>query len=408
MRAITVILALSALTICKAVTPKLHFAWKEVDYKWDSPEQRETAISAKLFIPANNLPVGVGRWNNKMFITVPRWRYGVASSLNYIDLDGPVDQPLKPYPSLKDNLVPDTATALPSNSSIISVFRVFIDPCDRLWVMDTGKSGIFGPSNQIVGPSLVIFDLKTDELLHRYFFKKSDTKENSFFGNVVVDVDKNTCDNAFAYVADLGRYAVVVYSLKQDDSWRVEHHYFHLDPFGGSFNISGLEFQWSDGVLGLALSEPRENGYRTMFFHALCSTKEFSVSTEVLRNYRQFDRFEVFKKFKLLGDRGLNTQSTSSFYDESKHVLFYTQIARDGLGCWNSQKPYTPENNPLLFSDPELFEFPVDLKLDEEHTMWFLTDRLPRFFYTSLDPNVVNFRLFSINTTEAIEGTTCQ
>lgn len=144
MRAITAILALAVLSVCKAATPTVRFAWKEVDFTWESPQQREKAISAKQFVPANNLPLGLGRWMNKLFVTIPRWKHGVASSLNYIDVDGPMDQPLKPYPSLKDNLVPDEATALPSNNSIISVFRVFIDPCDRLWVMDSGLADIYG------------------------------------------------------------------------------------------------------------------------------------------------------------------------------------------------------------------------------------------------------------------------
>lgn len=146
MRAISLVIALTAVVSCRAASPQpqLRFAWKEVDYVWDSPAQRETAIKDKIFVRANNLPLGLARWKNKVFVTVPRWKNGVASSLNYVDIDGPQDQPLKPYPSLKDNLVADTVTEIPSNSSIISVFRVFVDPCDRLWVMDTGLADILG------------------------------------------------------------------------------------------------------------------------------------------------------------------------------------------------------------------------------------------------------------------------
>lgn len=73
-------------------------------------------------------------------------------------------------------------------------------------------------------------------------------------------MDKDTCDNAFAYVPDLGAYGVVVYSLKQDDSWRIAHHYFHFEPLAGSYKVGGIEFHWTDGVFALALSEPREHG----------------------------------------------------------------------------------------------------------------------------------------------------
>lgn len=144
MRASTIVLALAVATVCKAATPQLRFAWKEVDYTWDTPADKENAIKDGIFIPEHNLPLGLARWKNKLFVTVPRWKNGVASSLNYVDLDGAQDQLLKPYPSWKDNLVADTAKDLPSNSSIISVFRVFVDACDRLWVMDSGLADILG------------------------------------------------------------------------------------------------------------------------------------------------------------------------------------------------------------------------------------------------------------------------
>ncbi|XP_032511479.2 protein yellow-like [Danaus plexippus] len=408
MNSIYCIVALSALVSCMAVKPDLRFAWKQVDYAWDNPSQRETAVKDGVFVQENNIPLGLAKWKNKLFVTVPRWKNGVASSLNYVDVDGPQDQILKPYPSMKDNLVPDLATELPTNSSIVSVFRLFVDPCDRLWVIDSGLADILGSGNQIVGPSIVIFDLKTDQLIHRYFFKVKDIKEDSFFANIVVDVDSNTCDDAYAYVPDLGAFGVVVYSLKQDDSWRVAHHYFYFDPLAGSYNVSGVVFHWTDGVFALSLSEPRENGFRTMFFHAFSSTKEFCVSTELLRNYRQINRNEAFNDFKLLGDRGENTQSSASYYDTNTSVLFYTQVNRDGVGCWNSNKPYTPENNPLLFSDPINFEFLNDLKVDSDGILWLLSDKLPRFMYQSLDPNEINYRIMSIKATDAIAGTVCE
>ncbi|XP_021189027.3 protein yellow [Helicoverpa armigera] len=408
MRAAVVVAALAVVTLCQAATPQLRFAWKQMDFTWESPEIRANAIAEKSFIPENNLPLGLARWKNKVFVTVPRWKAGVASTLNYVDIDGPQDQLLKPYPSFKDNFVPDDAKELPSNSSLISVFRVFVDECDRLWVIDSGMADIFGAGNQINGPSIVIFDLKTDQLIHRYQCKAGDMKEDSFFANIIVDVNKDTCDDAYAYIPDLGGYGVVVYSLKQDDSWRISHHYFHFEPLAGSYNVSGIEFQWTDGVFGLALSEPRDDGYRTMFFHAFSSTKEFCVSTELLRNYKSIDKIEAFHDFKLLGDRGERTQSAASYYDPKTHVLFYTQVNRDGVACWNSNKPYTPDNNPLIINDPKLFEFPNDLKVDDEGILWVLSDKLARFLYRTMDPNEINYRIFSINTTEAVEGTACQ
>lgn len=74
---------------------------------------------------------------------------------------------------------------LSSNETIISTFRIRVDECDRLWVMDTGLADILGDPKQITPPALVIFDLTTDKLIRRYTFPESDSKEDTFFANVV-------------------------------------------------------------------------------------------------------------------------------------------------------------------------------------------------------------------------------
>lgn len=64
----------------------------------------------------------------------------------------------------------------------------------------------------------------------------------------IVDVPKNRCDDAYAYVPDLGAYGVVVYSFKDGKSWRVKNNYFYFDPVSGDFNVGGVNFQWTDGI----------------------------------------------------------------------------------------------------------------------------------------------------------------
>lgn len=160
--------------------------------------------------------------------------------------------------------------------------------------MDTGLADILGNPKQIAPPALVIFDLKTDRLIRRYSFPSADVKGDTFFANVVskcllintnnritiylfnnkissklkiVDVQKSDCDNAFAYIPDLGAYGVVVYSFKEDQSWRVKHNFFHFDPLNGDYNVGGVNFQWTDGVFGMALGTPTPDGYVIMTYH---------------------------------------------------------------------------------------------------------------------------------------------
>jgi hypothetical protein len=52
------------------------------------PDQktRHAAIASGEFVQANNLILGLEVWRDKLFITVPRWKAGVASTLNYVSL----------------------------------------------------------------------------------------------------------------------------------------------------------------------------------------------------------------------------------------------------------------------------------------------------------------------------------
>lgn len=134
-----------------------------------------------------------------------RWKSGVASSLNYVKISNEESPILIPYPNWEANTIESdgqfggetaagrTAAAkatvveggLADNSTIISTFRIRVDECDRLWVMDTGLADILGNPKQIAPPALVIFDLKTDQLIKRYTFPPSDIKSDTFFANVV-------------------------------------------------------------------------------------------------------------------------------------------------------------------------------------------------------------------------------
>lgn len=171
------------------------------------------------------------------------------------------------------------------------------------------------------------------------------------------------CDKAYAYIPDLGGYGIVVYSWEQNDSWRVKHNYFHFDPLNGDFNVGGVNFQWTDGVFGLALGTPEANGYRKLYFHPLASTHEFSVSTEVLKNKTLSEDKSSYYLYKIEGDRGDKTQASASDFDEKSNVLFLTQLNRDGVACWNPKKKLAPESLSLVAEDKEKLVFTNDIKV---------------------------------------------
>lgn len=91
-----VFLAIISITIIISIPPltmamdnlNVVFEWKQIDFDFPTDAERQEAIARKEFIPANNLPLGLEVYGDRLFITVPRWKNGVVSSLNYINLTG--------------------------------------------------------------------------------------------------------------------------------------------------------------------------------------------------------------------------------------------------------------------------------------------------------------------------------
>lgn len=67
---------------------KVEYQWKQIDFEYPSVAERQAAISSGNFIQENVIPVGLEVFQNRLFITLPRWKEGVPASLAYIDLNG--------------------------------------------------------------------------------------------------------------------------------------------------------------------------------------------------------------------------------------------------------------------------------------------------------------------------------
>lgn len=146
---------------------------------------------------------------------------------------------------------------------------------------------------------------------------------------------------------------------------------------------------------------------RTIYFHALVSTNEFSVENYVLKNESFSTSSAAYHSFNLLGNRGTNTQSSTQVYDEITNVIFYTQINRNAIGCWNTKKPFTIENQGIVARDDEALIFPNDLRIDSNGNLLVLSNRMPVFIYSQLKDEY-NYRIMVGKTTEIIKGTPCE
>uniref|UniRef100_A0A1B0GFL4 Uncharacterized protein n=1 Tax=Glossina morsitans morsitans TaxID=37546 RepID=A0A1B0GFL4_GLOMM len=370
-----------------------------------SKRQQEHIINnaSPSYIPYNNVPMGVTHYKGRLFITMPRRRVGIPSTLNYVDLrkDGNEMSPkLHAYPDFETNQIKA------NSGNLVSVYRTSVDSCGRLWFIDTGILEYPNNRMQVQKPSIWIMDLSTDRLLRRFEIPESTVEQGQGLASITIDTDKG-CDKSFAYIPDLVNNQLYVYSLETSKIWTFQHNYFHFDPLAGDLNIGGQAFSWSDGIFSITIGPKDSDGSRVVLFHPMASHNEFIVSNKVLQNESHAENDDYDRDFKLLGRRGDARQSTMHEYDPHTNVVFYAEIQRNGISCWNTNKRFSSDNHGTVAQDSQLMIYPSDLTIDEDGVMWVMTNSMPIFIYSTLDTNTYNFRVWKQMTSEAIKNTVC-
>ena len=199
-----------------------------------------------------------------------------------------------------------------------------------------------------------------------------------------------------------------MFSLKDLRSWRITHHLFYPDPLASAFKVNGLEFQWTDGIFGLALTPyETDTNDRLLVFHPMSNFREYYVKTSIVQNETGWS--DAVSEFKILGQsRGLNGQSSASAIDENG-VLFFNLVSRNAIGCWDSKKAYCRKYLAILANHNEVLNFPNDMKIEQNNrsSIWVITNKLPQYLYRQLDSTSYNFRIVNANSREAVKNTIC-
>ncbi|KAL0104712.1 hypothetical protein PUN28_016383 [Cardiocondyla obscurior] len=381
---------------------ELVYAWSTIDFEFDGIDARDNAIFEGDYIAENNLPLGLDVWRDKVFITLPKWKPGIPATLATVPRHSKTKSPkLKPYPNWHWHQPG-------SCESLTSVFRVQVDECDRLWVLDSGKTELAKRSKQICPPAIFIFDLRTDTLVRKYTLPDEQIKQDSLYINIAVDIRKNDCGSAVAYLADVWRYGIVVYDFFKDSSFRIEHHFFYPDPLASRYELHGIKFQWTDGIFGMALSPVDVYNDRTLFFHPMSSFREFAVSTSVFDDMR-ITSYNTEKFMPVGKPRAKDYGHSSGSAIDKNGVMYFNMVTRDSVWCWDTRKEYIPQNLGVIGTSNESLVFPNDIKVDREsnQNVWLLSNRLPMYLYGTLNSASINYRVFKANVKEAIRDTVC-
>ncbi|XP_049869282.1 protein yellow-like [Pectinophora gossypiella] len=381
------------------------YKWKQIDFEFPTLRHRKHAVATGKYVAANVLPLGLEVWGSRVFVTLPSWRRGVPATLATVPrIGGLPSPPLKPYP----NWGYHRAFGEGKNcSGLTSVFRVNADPCGRLWVLDSGQIDSQDNPKQICPPSIALFDLRTDQLITRFVIPPKYVLQDSLFSTIIIDTRKEDCSDLHVYVADTWRFGLIVFRESDEKFWRFSHHLFYPDPLASNYTLHGLNFQWADGIFGLALSPVRETEERILFFHSMSSYREFYVSTDILKNPYRVNISGT--EFHLVGDsRGDFGQSSASYIDK-RGVMYYGLVTQDSVGCWDTKKRYEKSTMGIVAKNMETLVFPNDIKVDQEQkqSVWVISNRLPMFQAGSLDSDDYNYRILYADTEEAVRGTVC-
>ncbi|CAK1547166.1 unnamed protein product [Leptosia nina] len=377
------------------------YRWKQMDFVFPSPEEREIAVNNGQYVQANVIPLGVERWKSRVFVSTPRWKKGIPASLSCLPIVAEeASPPLTPYPSW-DWHTADNCTG------ITSVFRMAIDHCGVMWVLDSGQVEAFETPRQICPPTLIAINLETDKVVGRFQIPEQFVLQDSLITNIILDSRDPQCKDLHVYISDVRRFGLTVFRVADAAFWRFSHYTFYPEPLLSNYTLHGVNFQWTDGLFGMSLGN-YHLGDRPLYYHAMSSSFEFVVSTSVIRDPARVNNST--DEFKLLGEsRGPIGQVSAAAVDRNG-IMFFNLVLQDSIGCWDTRKEYKVENLGIVAKNNKTLVFPNDLRLDHEipQVGWIISNRLPMYQFNLNNPDEYNYRVMFLDPVTAIANTVCQ
>ncbi|CAD7090713.1 unnamed protein product [Hermetia illucens] len=401
--------------------------WKEMEYSFPSNADRLQAIRDGLYVHGNGVPIDVdvhygARDLSRIFVTIPRFTTGIPFTLGTVtNLPAEGGPQLVAYPRYSWH----SSHGLDCNG-ITSAFRVAIDDCERLWVIDTGRIG----NVQHCTPQLLVFDLRKDTLIHRYRFPQSQFKTAvSLLVTPIVDIRSQShgCRKTMVYIADITGFGLLVYDYEANTSWRIENKLMFPNPDWGTFTIAGESFDLMDGLVGLALTpqsrggrnEPSEGKYggypsssrpprereRYLYFHAMAGEVENRVPLSLVDNRTIWLNAPDSnpRDFVTIGRRG--TQSAVMAID-SRDNMFFGLMNDIAVASWNINTPYQRSNFKLVAQNPTTLQFISGLKIKRSRInteeLWVMSNRFQKSAAGTKNSQEINYRILGCNIDELL------
>ncbi|XP_050511660.1 major royal jelly protein 1 isoform X5 [Diabrotica virgifera virgifera] len=391
---------------------KILFQFKQLDFEYPTAAARKSDIDAGLFIPGKPAPIdtdvyypGGGR-APMVFVTMPRFQDGIPATLGTIEIDKSGNSLIRPYPAWGWQRNPKLCNRL----RITSVYRVMVDECHRLWVLDIGQLG------DTLGcpPQLLAFDLTTHQLLSKYEIPKDPWNLNSTFVTSVVDIisKQDNCKETYVYMADCIGHSILVYDHRYRKSWIVEDETMKPDPKFEKYTIDGTSFETQDGVLGMALSPFIPGEGRRLYYHSMSSDTEHYVKTSDLKNRYLW---ELRKPFPTLFKTYAGTRKTQSAAEaiDRNGVQFFGLMKDIEVACFVTRGEYGIPGNysDIVASNQKTLQFVSGIKAIKNpaggEDIYMVTSRFQRVATGTLNSAEINFRIQKASTYELTAHTKC-
>ncbi|XP_060581097.1 protein yellow-like [Ruditapes philippinarum] len=363
-------------------SPDIVYQWNIVEYEWPNDTYKQQQINNTNYIPKNSAINGIKLYNGTVYVTVPRLKPGVPSTLNVI-IDAPEGSNgsshlLRPFPNWD-------MQELGNCAALQRVQSMEIDPnTGYMWIVDTGyiaKMQDVGVQPVDSCPAkIIIFDLNKHEEVHRYIFPRLTVGYGLFYLNdIVLGYSENVA--RYAFMSDTLDYKLVVYDYKEDISYAYSHSNMRADEKYINITISNMTLTGIiTGINGIAMSPD----FKYVYYSSVAGVGLHQIETSVLTSARG-NSAAFAAAVRTIGEK---VSPGDGMTYGSNDKLYYSALGPNAIYEWDISKDLGSSldfNTVPLISQSELVSDPrmqwVDtLALDDNGFLWYTTSRLNKFF----------------------------
>lgn len=374
-------------------------------------------------MPENCLLSDVKLLDGEVYVTVPRWRHGVPSSLNRLQDARQRSPLLVPYPNWKMNEPGDAEC-----SAIQYAHAIEIDPLRRMWIVDSGKWGTFTRPDSRCPAKLVVWDIERGRELRRFVFSDELVdRAQSLLASIVLDTTSTAPDEWHAYIASTGESRLLVYSWREDRAWFLSHRrsmgFDHsaimiqtMPPATLPLGIASLALSphrsphhWSYNVrynrnynnYNNEVEDSREERYsgvssgHQLFFAPLASYQFYSVATSLLRNRSRVEALPISDLDpswdQLIRRVGVRSSQSAAMTVSASGIMYYSVLNNNAINKWNLSEPFSALD--LVFRDDQRLQWPAAFGWGGGGFLYFTSNRMQLYVHHDLHRQRVNFRI---------------